>query len=97
MHFWCPGCDEAHGITFGEGGWTWNGSVEFPTFSPSIKVSGAQWQPSSGFYKTHHSCVSPGDGTICHSYVTDGRIQFLHDCTHGLAGQTVELPEWPYN
>jgi hypothetical protein len=29
----------------------------------------------------------------CHSFVTDGRIQFLGDCTHHLAGQTVDLPE----
>lgn len=30
----------------------------------------------------------------CHSFVTDGRIQFLGDCTHSLAGQTVDLPDW---
>ena len=30
---------------------------------------------------------------VCHSYVQDGRIQFLGDCTHALAGQTVELPD----
>lgn len=29
----------------------------------------------------------------CHSFVKDGRIIFLSDCTHELAGQTVELPE----
>jgi hypothetical protein len=32
---------------------------------------------------------------VCHSFVTDGRIQFLADCTHALAGQTVPLDEWP--
>jgi len=30
----------------------------------------------------------------CHSFVKDGRIQFLGDCHHKLAGQTVDLPEW---
>jgi hypothetical protein len=30
---------------------------------------------------------------LCHSFVRDGRIEFLSDCTHSLAGQTVELPE----
>lgn len=30
----------------------------------------------------------------CHSFVTNGRIQFLTDCHHKLAGQTVELPDW---
>jgi hypothetical protein len=28
----------------------------------------------------------------CHSYVTNGRIQFLADSGHKLSGQTVELP-----
>ncbi len=32
--------------------------------------------------------------TQCHSFVKDGKIQFLDDCYHKLAGQTVELPEW---
>lgn len=30
----------------------------------------------------------------CHSFVTDGQIRFLEDCTHTLKGQTVELPDW---
>ena len=30
----------------------------------------------------------------CHSFVKDGRIQFLGDCHHSLAGQTVDLPDW---
>lgn len=29
----------------------------------------------------------------CHSHVRDGRIQFLADSTHALAGQTVDLPD----
>lgn len=28
----------------------------------------------------------------CHSWINDGKIQFLSDCTHKLAGQTVPLP-----
>lgn len=32
---------------------------------------------------------------VCHSYITDGQTQFLGDCTHDLAGQTVQLPELP--
>ncbi len=30
---------------------------------------------------------------VCHSWVTDGKIQFLNDCTHRLKGQTVDLPD----
>lgn len=33
------------------------------------------------------------DDARCHSFVKDGRIRFLGDCTHDLAGQTVDLPE----
>lgn len=32
-------------------------------------------------------------GKVCHSYVECGKIEFLSDCYHALAGQTVELPE----
>jgi hypothetical protein len=31
----------------------------------------------------------------CHSYVRDGKIEFLNDSTHKLAGQTVPLPDMP--
>ena len=30
----------------------------------------------------------------CHSFVTDGNIQYLDDCWHDLKGKQVELPEW---
>lgn len=31
---------------------------------------------------------------LCHSFVTDGKIQFLSDCAHELAGQTVDLSDF---
>jgi hypothetical protein len=39
--------------------------------------------------------VTDGVNVGCHSYVTDGRIEFLSDSPR-LAGQTVDLPDWPY-
>jgi hypothetical protein len=33
---------------------------------------------------------------VCHSFITDGQIQFLGDCTHPMAGQTVPIPKWPW-
>lgn len=30
---------------------------------------------------------------VCHSFIREGFIQFLMDCSHSLKGQTVELPE----
>jgi len=32
-------------------------------------------------------------GRMCHSFIKDGMIQYLSDCTHPLANQTIELPE----
>jgi hypothetical protein len=32
-------------------------------------------------------------GKLCHSYIIEGKIKYLNDCQHSLAGQTVELPE----
>jgi hypothetical protein len=79
-YFWCPGCNRSHGLrTSGPRPWTWNGSVDRPTFSPSVKVT---W-------------TRPTQTDICHSFVRDGTIQFLSDSTHALAGQTVVLPDWP--
>lgn len=98
LHFRCPGCEDTHRVNTGDewgpgNAWTWNGDLELPTFAPSVLVRGHQWDTSSGFHKPTHR-VEPGEQTICHSFVTDGRIQFLADCTHELAGQTVDLPEW---
>ena len=92
LHFWCPGCGGVHGINVGEGPgprWGWNGNVNKPTFTPSIHVrTGRAVDPAFQ--------PEPGDPPeVCHSFVTDGRIQFLGDCTHALAGQTVDLPIYP--
>lgn len=56
--------------------WTFNGDLEKPTVSPSILVT------YDGADKK----------TRCHSFIRDGRIEFLGDSTHELAGQTVDLP-----
>jgi hypothetical protein len=79
VYFLCPGCNEPHAIEVGV--WTWNGSEDKPTFTPSVLVNGRE----------------PAIPTRprCHSYVTEGRIQFLADSTHALAGQTVDLPDVP--
>ena len=92
--FRCPGCNENHQIVVGP--WTWNGDLDLPTFSPSLLLQGTQWPKNEYpvFYKSEHASVESGGETRCHSFVVNGRIQFLSDCTHSLVGQTVDLPEW---
>ena len=89
--FHCPGCQMLHGPRVeGEAGvWQWNGSLELPTLSPSILVSGKRPRPGQD-----PASGEPWPDFVCHSFVRDGRIQFLGDCTHALAGQTVDLPGW---
>lgn len=95
--FMCPGCRDHHQVTVdGAHPWSWNESGDAPTFSPSVLVRGAQVErDASG--KWTGGWVRGPDGQplpfVCHSFVADGRIQFLSDCTHDLAGQTVELPD----
>lgn len=94
IFFWCPGCNDIHGIQTGANGWTWNGSLDRPTFTPSVLVGGTQWAEDDHFYKPTHR-VAPGQKITCHSFVTDGRIQFLSDSTHELSNQTVPMGPLP--
>ncbi len=85
--FWCPGCDGAHQVYVGAGAgprWGYNGDPERPTFTPSILVT----------YNGKDAGIDGAPPAICHSFITDGRIQFLSDCTHALAGQTVDIPDF---
>ena len=90
----CPACRCGH--SFKTGMWTFNGNVEKPTFSPSMLVkSGHHVDGKHPCWCDYHkrADADPGAPTceICHSFVTDGMIRFLGDCTHKLAGQTVPL------
>lgn len=82
--FWCPGCEEFHGVWIRPEAnpatgafWTWNGDLEKPTFSPSVLV--------------HIS----GNKPRCHFYVENGFIRYLSDCGHALAGKTVQMKPDP--
>jgi len=89
-------------VTGGHPGWIFNGDFEKPTLIPSVLVRTGHYcnvPPVPGDcacdFQERYPEEEPWDWpcSICHSLVTDGRIQFLSDCTHALAGQTVDLPE----
>jgi hypothetical protein len=108
VSFKCPGCGYAHTVYLGVGEgprWSYNGNPEKPTFAPSILVRGIRLDMTDAehaaydlaFEKCGYTSAilnDPRFASVCHSFVTDGRIQFLSDCTHALAGQTVDLPPW---
>ncbi|MFN7131180.1 MAG: DUF6527 family protein [Myxococcales bacterium] len=96
--FWCPGCDEPHALN---DTWTISGTPESPTFSPSVLVTSGHYVDGNTetcwcTYEARSGKRAPFKCDRCHSFVRDGRIEFLSDSTHKLAGQTVELPKWPY-
>lgn len=57
--------------------WSWNGSVDSPTLKPSILTI----YESSRVEKNWR----------CHSWVNDGVVQFLQDCSHQLACHCLPL------
>lgn len=87
--FRCPACGTAHALAVkGPQAWGWNGDGDRPTFTPSVLVTHEAKPGASEEFKEWRT------ERRCHSFITDGRIQFLSDCTHELAGQTVDLPNW---
>lgn len=101
--FDCPGCNQTHSIEINLMGWKWNGSVTKPTLYPSVLVRSGhhapEWNNTKRCWCTYWA-EHPEEKPVftcnrCHSFITDGRIQFLADSSHALAGQTVDLPEYP--
>lgn len=102
LGFLCPGCKEIHFINDSETElqseehykamgfhrpdiWTFNNDFESPTIRASVLTRRYCFNSATG---KHDKEIER-----CHSFVTDGNIQFLSDCQHALAGQTVELPQ----
>lgn len=80
--FQCPGCGYGHNpsvIVWQEGG--------NPVWTFNGDLDKPTFSPSILVFKDDPSMR-------CHSFVKDGRIQFLSDCFHSLKGQTVDLPDW---
>lgn len=92
--FYCPGCKCHHGPRVESvNPWQWNGSLESPTFSPSILVRGTVSPTDNEIARILAGEDIEPKPLVCHSFVRDGKIEYLSDCTHELAGQTVEIPD----
>lgn len=81
--FHCPGCKIDHGFTVGE---------------PKRGPEDPRWEFNGSFelptFTPSLLCNRSFPDSICHSFVIDGKIQFLGDCHHELRETTVELPDW---
>ena len=82
--FYCEGCGNYH-MYYTEkpndigAKWTFNGDLDRPTFRASMLIRMNKEQDNVDL--------------VCHSFVTDGKIQYLNDCTHHLKGQTIEMKD----
>lgn len=82
--FFCPGCKMLHCVWVHKPNsknaiWSLTGDLECPTFAPSLLVQ----------------TTFKGEPVKCHSFIRAGKIEFLSDCTHEFAGQTIPVPELP--
>jgi len=80
--FHCPGCGVSHIVHTEKRNcmgaiWTFNGDMDKPTFSPSVVVK--------------YENGPDNKPMVCHSFIRDGKFEYLSDCTHKLAGQTFEM------
>lgn len=82
--FYCPGCKFSHVFTtkkleIHDPEWYFNGDVNNPTFNPSLLLNSTRGPEQKKL--------------TCHLFVANGQIQYLNDCTHDLAGQTIEMED----
>jgi hypothetical protein len=87
----------------GGSGWTFNGNYEKPTFNPSMLICTVRMpqfppgetdyarDPDGKYLLDEQGRIQGARDWVCHSFVRDGQIQFLSDCTHEYANQTLDL------
>jgi hypothetical protein len=82
VRYQCPGCRHDHCVSAKH--WNWNGDIEKPTLSPSVR-----------HYITYPEGTSRAgqEHTVCHYHIREGWIEYCNDCEHSLNGQRVLLPE----
>lgn len=77
--FECLGCGNMHWYNL-------YGGVGFSLTHPKWNFNGDLENPSFT-----PSLLNTKPNSVCHLYITNGKIEYLSDCTHSLAGQTVTM------
>lgn len=96
----CPGCECEHYLNVSgdhSPRWGFNNNYDKPTFTPSVLVKSGKYAGGGDWFNSlddERKAFVEKQSIICHSFIREGRIEFLNDCTHALAGQTIELPEY---
>jgi hypothetical protein len=80
FQFDCPGCKCCHGV------WT-KKRDNYPHWKFNGDLENPTLSPSVLVR------FGPNGSNVCHSFIKNGMIEFLSDCTHDLKGKTVPLPD----
>lgn len=92
LMFVCPGCQTPYLLPDGTEH-TPSGLHMLPVNSPQ-KTPSWEWDGNLESPTLSPSILTRGVG-VCHSFLRAGVLEFLSDCTHQLAGQSVPLPDLP--
>jgi hypothetical protein len=90
----CIGCNDLHTVNTS---WQFNGDYDKPTFSPSVLVRSGHYASgkTDSCWCTYNAQRPDKPATfkcrVCHTFIRDGKIQYLSDCTHEYAGKTVDM------
>lgn len=79
VFFYCIGCETHHAFAVGA-----------PT-GPNWTWNGDPEKPDVNPSLLVNATLDPA--RRCHLFVRNGQIQYLSDCAHGMAGQTVDMVE----
>lgn len=84
--FYCPACGQNHTAWLQGRGWgdrplwRWDGRTDCPTLTPSLRI---ETPDPDGGPPLH----------VCHFFIKAGQIIYLSDCTHRLAGLSVDMAD----
>ena len=62
-----------------------------------VRKDGSGWKWTGDFERptVTPSILLTRPGYVDHLFISDGKIQYLNDCTHDLAGSTVDMMDFP--
>lgn len=90
--YYCPGCKTLVYLNVDNDGrprWMFDGNFDKPTITPSVLQKVGPWG------ECHDVPERIGKVDICHTFVRNGQIEYLGDCTHELAGKNIPMVEIP--
>jgi len=90
--YYCPGCLKKHIVhvdSTKQPCWGWNGDIIKPTFTPSVLVRHTPTYTVKELEQLGQEKLTKD--IVYHSYIKDGKIQYLTDTNHYLSGKTVDM------